>query len=62
MLRDPSWLRLKAVRCLEVAAMLPADKPAAKQLRIFAAEFADMAHQLELASAAVLIQKLPAEG
>jgi hypothetical protein len=42
---DATWLRLKAARCLELAANLPTDAPAAEQLRLFAAEFAEMAIQ-----------------
>jgi hypothetical protein len=62
MAADANGLRLKAARCLELAAELPTDAPAAEQLRLFAAEFAEMATQLELAGTAVLIQKPPAEG
>jgi hypothetical protein len=57
MAADANWLRLKAARCLELAANLPTDAPAAEQLRLFAAEFVEMANQLELASAAVLIKR-----
>jgi len=62
MAADPNRLRRKAARCLELAAKLPADAPAAEQLRLFAAEFVEMATQLELAGSVVLIQKPPAEG
>jgi len=59
---DPNQLRVKATHCLELAAMLPSDAPAAEQLRLFAAEFAEMANQLELASTTVLVKKPPSEG
>ena len=45
MTADANRLRLKAARCLELAAELPTDAPAAEQLRLFAAEFAEMATQ-----------------
>ena len=56
-----NWFRLMAVRCLERAAVLPVDAPAAEQLRLFAAEFAEMATQLEMTSAAILIKQPQAE-
>jgi hypothetical protein len=45
---DANRLRLKAARCLELAANLPTDAPAAEQLRLFASEFAEMATQRRL--------------
>jgi hypothetical protein len=57
MVAEANWFRLMAVRCLEQAATLPADAPASEQLRLFAAEFAEMAAQLEFAGTAVLVKK-----
>jgi hypothetical protein len=58
MAADPNHLKLKAARCLELAAKLPTDAPAAEQLRLFAAEFAEMATQLELASTTITKRSL----
>jgi hypothetical protein len=59
MLMDPNWFRLRAARCLELAAGLPPDAPAAEQLRTFAADLVEMAVAIELAATTVLIQKPP---
>jgi hypothetical protein len=56
---DPGWFRLKAVRCLELAAALPPHAPAAEQLRMFAADLAEMAVAIELTATTVLVQKPP---
>jgi hypothetical protein len=61
MVADPNRWRLKAAHCLELAAKLPTDAAAAEQLRLFAAEFVEMATQLELASTTVLFKKPPTE-
>ena len=56
---DPDRFRLRAARCRELAAALPPHAPAAEQLRIFAADLAEMAVAIELTATTVLIQKPP---
>jgi hypothetical protein len=56
---DPDWFRLRAARCLELAAALPPHALAVEQLRMFAADLAEIAVAIELTATTVLIQKPP---